>query len=215
MAKAKNTPVATGALTSLDTDDLSEFGIDDEGGAGPQTEEEMPGSRASLHGSVHDSHEAERRYDGDVHNDGWGDWSPPSLMEAPEPLPGMRQRWVRFDNRGEPDVKNRVLQERNGWRPRRLDTVPEGERQRFPVVADAKHGDVIKHGELVLCHMPKRLVDQRNEFFRRRHDRQMASLPERMAQVNAMGGHGIENLHVAENRTRVTTRKPIVQADGG
>lgn len=96
-------------------------------------------------------------------------WQPPTNLAAPEPLPGMVQRWIRTGIRGEDDVSNLYRMRQIGWIPRPADTVK---------------GDfappTIKHGELagcigvhnmVLMHMPAELarrIQSRNDMMTRR-----------------------------------------------
>lgn len=147
-------------------------------------------------------------------------WEPQGSLDAPTPRPGFTQHWVRMAILGQPDAQNLANRSHQGWRPRRVESVPEEERRRFPVFRDERLGDIIIREGLVLCEMPNRLVEKRNEHYRNKHTRQVNSLKDRIAEQNEHSGHGIRNMHIAEQRTDIginpqihNGRKPNVAAD--
>lgn len=175
----------------------------------------MPGNREPLHAGLHDTHEAEAHFDGDVHaDDDEFEWEPGQQLDAPAARPGYAQRWVRMSLLGTPDTKNRANAEHRGWKPRRVETVPEGERKRYPGIADSKIGDVITNGELVLCEMPEKRAEAMRAYFRNKSKGQTDALLAdsiRESEKNSRGG--FHPMQVTERKTRVTTRRPITQAD--
>lgn len=151
------------------------------------------------------------------------DWEAQGTLDAPTPRPGHTQHWVRMAILGQSDAKNLASRSHQGWRPRRVETVPEGERRRFPVFRDGRLGDIIMREGLILCEMPNRLVEKRNAHYRSKHERQLSSLNDRIAEQNEGGGHGITNMHIAERKSTVgispqthsgrKAAKPTVAAD--
>lgn len=153
--------------------------------------------------------------DGDeAGNDFLEDWKPPSLLEAPPPRPGFVQHWCRMSSGGRADASQRLYNEQQGWRPRRVDTIPEADREKYAVGKDAQHGDVITQGALVLCEMPQRKADQRNAYYRRKHDRQMGTMvTNQIAETNQMASAGFGPIKMSRESKTTTGRKNIAQAD--
>lgn len=143
-------------------------------------------------------------------------WEPKGGLVAPAPRSGMEQKWVRrIAPNGVNDATHLSYQlGRAGWKPRRLETVPEEERSLFPMSSDAAFGKVITSGDLMLCERPQALGDARRAFYEKRTVRQMQLVNQEIAAINERGGAGVSNMHQAEPaRRRVTTRRPIVASD--
>ena len=79
-------------------------------------------------------------------------WKPASLLDAPDPRPGMVQRWVATSILGKETPDNVYKRQREGWSPRSADTVGD-----FPI-------PTINHGQwtgcigvegMILCEMPE------------------------------------------------------------
>lgn len=140
---------------------------------------------------------------------------PMNDLDAPEPRVGMRQRWVRMNILGATDAKNRAKRDRQGWRPRRAETVPEVERERFPTVADAKYGDVIQQGELVLCEIAEGLLDRRRKFYSDKAAGQLAAIVNQgIADTNkGADKHGFGAIQMQRKSTVRTGRRHILVAD--
>ena len=66
-------------------------------------------------------------------------WSPPAVLDAPKARPGYVQRWVATTILGKETPDNVYKRMREGWEPRKSDTVKE---QHFPT---------INHGQWVGC----------------------------------------------------------------
>ena len=58
-------------------------------------------------------------------------WQPPSLLDAPNPRPGMVQRWIATSIQGKDTPDNVYKRMRAGWNPRAADTVKD---QRYPTI---------------------------------------------------------------------------------
>lgn len=130
------------------------------------------------------------------------DWERPSNMDAPPPNPGYVQRWVRVAMRNEPDQMNWMKSLREGWRPRRASTVPDG--YFAPTVKHSEYGDVVGVPGMILCEMPKRKSDQRDAYYEEQFNRQretLEDLKEKAARdgVALFGGHKKE-VHVGRRK---------------
>lgn len=86
------------------------------------------------------------------------DWRPPANLSAPEPLPGMVQRWVRTGIRGEDDVSNLYRMRQLGWEPRPADTVKSNFAP--PTIKHGEMAGFIGIHNMVLMHMPKERAER-------------------------------------------------------
>lgn len=134
------------------------------------------------------------------------EWSRPSELEAPEPRPGMTQRWIRVRLGNEEDARNSMRKFREGWMPRQLDTVPEGYAP--PTFSHSRLGNVIGVEDLILCEMPIKKAEQRNAHYRAKRDRMIEGIENDLRNV-ARGGPRIHN----SQKTQVTKRRLRVPAD--
>lgn len=92
-----------------------------------------------------------------------GAFKPPSVLDAPPPRPGMRQRWIRTHLLGQGDPAHVHKKFREGWTPRPLETVPKG--FNVPTLNHGQHQGCIGIEGLILCEMPLARVKQRNEYY--------------------------------------------------
>jgi hypothetical protein len=101
-------------------------------------------------------------------------WLPPETLPSPNPEDGYSFRWVRLSMIGTEDPGNVSSKLREGWEPVKASEHPEiqliggGSRNRFP--------DSIEIGGLLLCKTPKEFTDQRDDYYRRQAEGQMASV---------------------------------------
>ena len=101
-------------------------------------------------------------------------WLPPELLPNALPEDGYDFRWIRVSTLGTSDPINISSKLREGWEPVKASDHPEiqlmevGEKRRFP--------DSIEIGGLMLCKTPKEFVSQRNQYFQKQTDGQMASV---------------------------------------
>jgi len=101
-------------------------------------------------------------------------WVPPSNLEAPEPPEGFHHRWVRSEFRGEPDEKNVMGRLRSGYEFVMANEYPN--RPDIASIADGKYKGVIGIGGLLLMRCPIEVKEDRDAYFRRLTDDQMASV---------------------------------------
>jgi hypothetical protein len=100
-------------------------------------------------------------------------WLPPEMLASPAPEEGYTFRWVRVSNRGITDATNVSSKLREGWEPVKASDYPnivlvETENERFR--------DNVVQGGLLLCKVPKELVEQRNDYYAKQANSQMASV---------------------------------------
>lgn len=147
-------------------------------------------------------------------NDFLEDWTPPAQLQAPPPRPGFVQHWCRMSAGGRVDATQRNYNEQQGWRPRRIETINEEDRMRYPQARDPQLGDIITQGSLVLCEMPARKAAQRNAYYQRKHERQMESMVTNpLAQINESARAGIGPIKMVQKSKISTGKRNIAQAD--
>ena len=89
-------------------------------------------------------------------------WSPPSLLDAPDPPEGFVHRWIRSDGRGFDDRKNVSARMREGWELVRKEEYPEFE---APTVESGTYEGVFGVGGLLLARIPIEIVEERKDYF--------------------------------------------------
>ena len=100
-------------------------------------------------------------------------WTPPQVLETPEPPPGMKYRWVRTSIRGEDDKTNVHMRFREGYEPVKPEEVVGYE---LPTIEDGKHAGTVGVGGLILCKIPEETVAERNAHFERQTENQMKAV---------------------------------------
>lgn len=159
-----------------------------------------------LSRDVHVSRDQEYPSDVPVHAEG-DRWTPPSTLEAPPSRPGFKQRWIRVEVRGQFDAKNVMRKLREGWQPRRPETVPGG--FAAPTLAHSHLGSCIMVEGMVLMEMPAARDAQRNAYYASKLERQNEAIE---AQLRAAQHPSIP----IDRRTQTTVtvgRRPNVQDD--
>ena len=78
-------------------------------------------------------------------------WTPPALLDAPEPRPGYVQRWVATSIQGKDTPDNVYKRMREGWEPRPMSTVKS---KLFPTINHGKWEGCIGVEGMMLCEMP-------------------------------------------------------------
>ena len=89
-------------------------------------------------------------------------WSPPSLLDAPEPPEGFVHRWIRSEVRGFDARKNVSARMREGWELVRKEEYPEFE---APTVDTGTYEGVFGVGGLLLARIPVEIVAERKDYF--------------------------------------------------
>ena len=167
-------------------------------------------SPQALHEPMHDARGHERT----EHRQTAAEYiyKPPMHLDAPEPNPGMVQRWVRAEFRSESDNLNWQTKLREGWRPRDPKSVEQSEY--FFGQASKTGQDVIKVGGLVLMEIPEaQLAAKRRAIHQKTIDQERSvsmDTDRASADGRAIGHSPIQRQH----ETRVSTgRRPPTLAD--
>ena len=100
-------------------------------------------------------------------------WMPPQLLPDPNPEPGYAYRWVRISSQGKDDATNISGKLREGWEPVKASDHPE---IRLFGSANGRFPDSIEVGGLLLCKTPVEFTGQRDEYYRKQAEAQMASV---------------------------------------
>ena len=89
-------------------------------------------------------------------------WAPPSMLDAPEPPPGYKFRWIREATRGQDDKSNMSKRIREGYEPVRAEDYPNFE---APSIDHGRNKGVIGVGGLILAKVPVETAKSRNDYF--------------------------------------------------
>lgn len=127
------------------------------------------------------------------------DWDRPSALLAPEPRPGMDQRWVRVSVRGAGDPRNVGRKRRDGWKPRPADTISDEWFIGF-TDDDGKAKGYLQQDELVLMERPIEISQHRARYFADRADAQMAGVEHDLE--DTIPAH---QMHTRRHRSRART----------
>jgi hypothetical protein len=100
-------------------------------------------------------------------------WMPPQLLPDPNPEPGYAFRWIRISSLGKDDATNISGKLREGWEPVRAIDHPE---IRLFGSSNPKFPDCVEVGGLLLCKTPVEFTQQRDEYYRKQAEAQMASV---------------------------------------
>ena len=92
-------------------------------------------------------------------------WKPPSLLDAPECRPGYVQRWITTSIQGKETPDNVYKRMREGWEPRKADTVKE---KLFPTINHGQWAGSIGIEGMLLCEMPVEKHRQMKDYYHNR-----------------------------------------------
>jgi len=109
----------------------------------------------------------------------WG--GPASLLPDPDPQPGWAFRWIRLSSLGQSDANNLSAARREGWVPVKAVDHPEIQLMNDP---NGRFPDGVEVGGLVLCKIPKEIVDQRNAYYLNQARGQMSSVNNQLMSMN-------------------------------
>ena len=113
--------------------------------------------------SIHASRSQDERDAVDVHDYEDEPWVNPASLPYIKPRPGMVQRYIRVAMRGEADPVNTARKLREGWVPRRLDTVPKN--VPVPHIDSGKYAGCVGVEGMILMEMPAARNASRNKYF--------------------------------------------------
>ena len=100
-------------------------------------------------------------------------WTPPSMLDAPEPPPGYKYRWLREATGGVDDKVNMSKRMREGYEPVRAEDHAD-----FiaPTIDEGRNAGTIGVGGLILAKIPEEIADQRNEYYQQQSENAMAAV---------------------------------------
>lgn len=116
-------------------------------------------------------------------------WKPPSLLDAPEPRPGMVQRWIATSIQGRETPDNVYKRMRAGWNPRPADSVKD---QRYPTINHGQWAGSIGVEGMILCEMPEDSFRAMKAYYGQRADEQNESIPGELDAMARTGGIPIQ-----------------------
>lgn len=125
-------------------------------------------------------------------------WKPPSLLDAPDPRPGMVQRWIATSIQGRETPDNVYKRMRAGWEPRPADTVKD---KRFPTINHGQWAGCIGVEGMLLCEMPEEKYHSMKDYYRGRNDSQNESI---QGELDALGRNA--GLPIQQNRSSSVSR---------
>ena len=134
-------------------------------------------------------------------------WKPPSLLDAPDPRPGMVQRWIATSIQGRETPDNVYKRMRAGWNPRPADSVKD---QRFPTINHGQWAGSIGVEGMILCEMPEEKFKAMKDYYRGRAEEQNESIP---GELDAMARTGGIPIHQDRKSTSSSGRDVSVMAD--
>jgi len=112
-------------------------------------------------------------------------WRPSNLLEAPEPRPGYKQRWIATMVLGQETPTNVAKRLREGWQPRDPKTVKNV--QHFPTIEHGKFAGCVGIEGMVLCEMPEEMVNERNDYYAKMTENLMRSVEQDIHKVEQPG----------------------------
>lgn len=133
---------------------------------------------AEAHGVNEDR--ATREFDGRDEDLYPENWAPPQMLPDPKPDDSFIYRWIRTSSLGSGDNTNVSRRFREGWRPVRAEDHPE---LKIESDIDSRFEGNVEVGGLLLCKIPRKLVEQRREHYRRLNDNAMRAVDESFMRV--------------------------------
>ena len=125
-------------------------------------------------------------------------WKPPSLLDAPEPRPGMVQRWVATSIQGRDTPDNVYKRMRAGWNPRPADSVKD---KRYPTINHGQWAGSIGVEGMLLCEMPEETHKQMKDYYHGKTQEQNESIP---GELDAL--HRNSGLTIFQERRSTTSQ---------
>ncbi len=141
-------------------------------------------------------------------------WRRPTNLDAPNPRPGMVQRWVRAEMRSETDNLNWTSKLREGWRPRDPATLSAADAHLGLTAANHNGQGVIRVGGLILVEMEETRIQARRRAVSEQNRRQEASVSAETDKISREGQAIGAAPIVREERNEVSTgRRPHTMAN--
>ena len=115
-------------------------------------------------------------------------WKPPSLLDSPEPRPGMTQRWITTSIQGKDTPDNVYKRMREGWNPRPAETVKD---KLFPTINHGQWAGSIGIEGMLLCEMPLETHKQMKDYYQNRNSEQNESISGNLDALGRQTGQSI------------------------
>lgn len=129
-------------------------------------------------------------------------WTPPALLDAPQARPGFKQRWVATTILGKETPDNVYKRMREGWEPRKSDTVKE---QNFPTINHGQWVGCIGIEGMVLCEMPDEKHQSMKAYYNEKSDQQNDALSGELDSLGRRSGQTIyQDRKSSSSRGRVS-----------
>ena len=125
-------------------------------------------------------------------------WKPPSLLDAPDPRPGMVQRWIATSIQGRDTPDNVYKRMRAGWNPRPADSVKD---KRYPTINHGQWAGSIGVEGMLLCEMPEETFGKMKDYYLGRSQEQNESIP---GELDALGRNS--GLPIFQERKSTTSQ---------
>ena len=115
-------------------------------------------------------------------------WTPPALLDAPEPRSGFVQRWVATSIQGKDTPDNVFKRMREGWEARPASTVKS---KLFPTINHGQWEGCIGIEGMLLCEMPEEKHKQMKAYYSNKSVEQNESLAGDLDALGRKTGHSI------------------------
>jgi hypothetical protein len=109
-------------------------------------------------------------------------WQAPSRLDAPEPPPGFKHRWIRRETAGIEDRTNIAGRLREGYELVRAEEYPDFYSSS---PEDGRHAGVISVGTMLLARIPEETVAERNAYYQSRAGDQLQAADNELLKANA------------------------------
>ena len=127
-------------------------------------------------------------------------WKPPSLLDSPEPRPGMTQRWIATSIQGRDTPDNVHRRMREGWNPRPADTVKD---KSFQTINHGQWAGSIGIEGMLLCEMPIETHKKMKAYYNNRNSEQNESISGNLDALGRQTGQSIyQNRKSSSSRGR-------------
>lgn len=134
----------------------------------------------------------------------------PQRLAAPTPQPGYVQRWIADGTTaGQGSSGDWTVRIRQGWAPRSPDTISERQRAIWPSAKTQSGIDVIRIGGLVLCEIPRQVMEQRRQAVEDVIGRQRRAVPKALNEFRKREGvrEAIGELELTDDDNSFTGRR--------
>lgn len=159
--------------------------------------------------SLHDGRDQSLQSAQDVHKEHDEPWVRPSSLPEIPARSGYVQRWIRVATGGKADASNISRRYREGWRPRRMETVPKN--IGVPTLNTGEYAGCVGVEGSVLMEMPVERNTKRNTYYADQRSRQTQSIDQTLAKEAEHNSRAFGQVRKAERSTQV--REVAVAAD--